>query len=619
MSLETTGDALDAVSEVEEINDIPDSEPSTQLPEEAPEIPDERFDASIENIKGPEEAEKIVGTETSKAEAVIDFTEGALETAKGATENPDLFAAEESELNALKAELKDIIDNENPDTETNEDNKPKVGRETNSTEEVTTISPEVTPQTENKQGKSVDIHGIEIANLTETEAELTERAANVVYYSGEKAQSIDEIRGLITQLETLNAREFPDDAKFDRAVGVFMQESKYLEVNTPFTLENGAVDLATGKVTPIEIIASDEERAAVTRPTPEQLKQAETDMLSTSHGKIISMLAYLKDYEAVASGKMEPYHALMPQSKLMELKRKSWFEAKEETKPDSAQEVVGGLALTWEDTAEYYESIGNTSTAEQIRSTGRFEVSEHTERNVIIGEQHLRLVNIPEYQQRFETYLASLKSEDFVIVEHTSDPKRNAWTTLSSETRFMQQAEMYPNETNGVRLEVMDTTSKWEAWENSAQELGIDREDFFFTNGVLDASQRIFAEGGIEKLIADIQGNEILTEKDKKTSLQGVQRFMQILMSNPEQSKQQLEQLTRLRQLYTQVDSTCRERLYQQEVAEFRTQNPEAKLLVVVGNAHREGVAETMNNSAYRTEFDAEAVEELKENIEEFK
>jgi hypothetical protein len=182
----------------------------------------------------------------------------------------------------------------------------------------------------------------------------------------------------------------------------------------------------------------------------------------------------------------------------------------------------------------------------------------------------------------------------------------------------MQQAEMYPNETNGVRLEVMDTT-KWEAWENSAQELGIDREDFFFTNGLLDASQRIFAEGGIKKLIADIQGNETLTEEDKKASLLGVQRFMQILMSNPEQSKQQLEQLARLRQLYIQVDSTCRERLYQQKVAEVRTQNPEAKLLVVVGNAHREGLEETMNNPAYRTEFDADAVEELKKGIETFK
>jgi hypothetical protein len=398
-----------------------------------------------------------------------------------------------------------------------------------------------------------------------------------------------------------------------------MQESKYLEVNTPFTIENGAVDLATGEVTPIEIIASNEESTAVTRPTPEQLKQAETDMLSTSHGKIMDMLAYLKDYEAVASGKMEPYHALMPQSKLMELKRKSWFEAKEETKPDSAQEVGGGLALTWEDTAEYYESIGNTPAAEQIRSTGRFEVSENTTGNIIIGEQHLRLINTPEYQQRFETYLADLKPGDFVIVEHTSDPKRNAWTTLSSETRFMQQAEMYPSETNGVRLEVMDTTSKWEAWENSAQELGVDREDFFFTNGLLDASQRIFAEGGIEKLISDIQVNETLTEEDKKTSLVGVQRFMQILMSNPEQSKQHLEQLARLRQLYIQVDRTCRERSYQQEVAEVRTQNPAAKLLVVVGNSHREGIEETVNNPAYRTEFDVASVEELKGDIEAFK
>ncbi len=617
MSLEGTGGALDAIPEVEEIKEISDSEPSTSLPEEVPEISGVEFEASIEGIKNFEEAERAVDAETSKAETVVDFTEAALETAKGATGNPDLFAEEESDLKALKAELNDV-DKETLDVGTHEDRKPDKGGETTSTEEVTTISPEVAAEGETTYGKSVDIQGVEIANLTETEAELTERAANVVYYSGEKAQSLEEIRGLITQLETLNAREFPDDEKFDEAVGVFMQESRYIEVNTPIIMENGAVDLETGRVMPIEIIASDEERAAVTRPAAAQLKQAEAAMLNTGHGRIMYMLNYLKDYEAVASGKMESHHALISQRKLMELKRKSWFEATKEPNPTSAQEVVGGLSLTWEDTAKYYESIGNISTADQIRSTGSFEVSEGTEGNIVIGEQHLRLINTPEFQHQFEAYLAGLKSGDFVIVEHASDPKLNAWTVLSSETRFMQQAEMYPNESNGVHLVVMDTTSKWEAWENSAKGLGIDREDFFFTNGLLDASQRIFAEGGIEKLIADIQGNETLTEEDKKASLQGIQRFMQILMSNPEQSKQQLEQLARLRQLYIQVDSICRERMYQQEVAAIRTQSPEVKLLVVVGNTHRGGVAETINDPAYRTDFDAEVAKELKKDIKAF-
>jgi len=418
------------------------------------------------------------------------------------------------------------------------------------------------PQAESIQGKSVSVNGVEIAELTETEATLTERAASVVYYSGEKAQSLEEIRELITQLETLNAREFPDDDKSDKAVDVFMEESRYIQVSTPFIVENGAVDLATGKSTPIEVSSSDEEKNAVMRPTLDQLKQAETDMLNTGHGKILEMLTYLKDYEAVASGKMEPCHAWIPQSTLMELKRKSWFDkdwfgTQTETEQNSEQEVVDGLTLTWEDTAQYYESIGNTPAAEQIRNTGRFEVSENDGGDVIVGERHLRLVNNPEYQQQFESYLAGLKAGDYVVIEHTSDPKINAWTTLSSETRFMQQAETYPNEINGVQLEVMDTTSKWDAWENSAQELGVDQKDFFYTNGLLDASQRVFAEGGIEKLIADIQGSETLTEEEKKASLQGVQKFMSILMSNPEQSKQQLEQLAKLRRSYIQIDSVC--------------------------------------------------------------
>ena len=45
-------------------------------------------------------------------------------------------------------------------------------------------------------------------------------------------------------------------------------------------------------------------------------------------------------------------------------------------------------------------------------------------------------------------------------------------------------------------------------------------------------------------------------------------------------------------------------------------QNPEAKLLVVVGNSHRKGVEETINNPAYRTEVDTELIEAFKDSIE---
>ena len=104
MSLEGTEGALDAVPEVQEIDEIPNSEPITQLPGGIPEVPNEGFDASIETIRNTEGAEKIVDNEVSKAEAVIDLTDGALGTAKEATGNPDLFAEEESELKALNSE-----------------------------------------------------------------------------------------------------------------------------------------------------------------------------------------------------------------------------------------------------------------------------------------------------------------------------------------------------------------------------------------------------------------------------------------------------------------------------------------------------------------------------------
>lgn len=635
MSLEGTGGALDAVPEIEEINEIPYLEPNVQLPEEVPEVPDEGFDSSIESIKGSKDVEKITGAEVVKAEAVVDFTQEAIETAKGATGASNLFEEEEKELQLLENELAGLdeeseipVPEEDPtkpveNQQVSDENKalsPNVTAE-KPEEKIDTIVPTEDSEAESPQNRTINVHGVEITGLSEGEAVVTERAANVVYYSGEKAQSLEEVRELIAQLETLNAREFLDDDKFDKAVSVFMQESRYLQVNTPLVIENGAVDLETGKTTPIEIIVSEEERNSVTRPTPEQIKQAEKDMLETSHGRIMDMLAYLKDYEAVASGKMEPYHALMPKERLMELKRKSWFETKTNASAGDINEVVEGLSLTWEDTADLYESEGNSAAAEQIRATGRFEVSETIAGDYIVGEQHLRLVNISEHQQKFDSLLARLKPGDFVIVEHPSDPRRNAWTTLSSEIRFMQQAEKYPNENNGIGLEIMDdkNSTKWNAWENSQQEVGIDRNDFSYINGLLDASQRVFAEGGIEKLIADIQSNKELTEDDKKASLMGIQKFMQILMSDPEQSKQQLAEINRLRQLYIQLDSTCREQAYQERIASIKSANPGANLLVVVGNVHRGGLAETIENTEFRTEFNQTTVTEFQDLVEKIK
>lgn len=77
---------------------------------------------------------------------------------------------------------------------------------------------------------------------------------------------------------------------------------------------------------------------------------------------------------------------------------------------------------------------------EAVRSTGMIEVSE-VGPHVVIGENHLRLVNIPEFQTQFDNYIYSLERGDFILVEHYSAPEWNIWTRRSTVTRFMQQAE----------------------------------------------------------------------------------------------------------------------------------------------------------------------------------
>ena len=638
MSFEGMGEALDSVPEVVEIDETPYSEPSNQLSEEIPEVPEVfevPYDASVESIKGPEDVEGIIDGERSKAGGVLGFTQEAVETAEKAVGSPNLFKEEKKELRALRGMLGKLSGEDDTPILENTSTQPlegsQFGREgkisltTTPAEElrqgVETIAPIIDYEAEHQQNRAVNVRGAEITGLNGREEAAVDRAAYVVYFSGERARSLGELRGLIEQFEILNAREFPDDTEFDKAVGVFMQESKYLRVNTPLIIENGAVDLATGKETQIEILSSEEEQNSVERPIPEQLKQADKDLLETSHGRITDMLAYLKDYEAVASGKMEPYHACMSKKRFMELKRKSRFEETAGIRADNTSEVVRGHGLTWGDTADLYESEGASMAAEQIRSTGRFEISETVTGDYVVGEQHLRLVNIPEYQQRFEALLGKLKSGDFIIVEHPSDSKRNMWTASSSETRFMQQAEKYPNESNKIGLEIMDGAAgpKWDVWERSQQELGVSREDFFYVDGLLHAAIGISAEGGIGKLIADIQSNKDLTESDKRASLRGVQNFMQILILDPEQSKQRIPDITHFWSLYLRLNSTCRERIYQERVVSIKTANPEANLLIVVGDAHRKGLAEAIENAEFRTKFDQATITEFQDLVEKSK
>lgn len=113
---------------------------------------------------------------------------------------------------------------------------------------------------------------------------------------------------------------------------------------------------------------------------------------------------------------------------------------------------------------------------EAVRSTGVIEVSE-VGPHVVVGENHLRLVNIPEFQTQFDNYIYSLARGDFILVEHYSAPEWNIWTRRSTVTRFMQQAEQYPDVSNGINLQVLDDVPHWTVLESAITAAGVSRSD----------------------------------------------------------------------------------------------------------------------------------------------
>ena len=74
-----------------------------------------------------------------------------------------------------------------------------------------------------------------------------------------------------------------------------------------------------------------------------------------------------------------------------------------------------------------------------------------------------------------------------------------------------------------------------------------------------------------------------------------------------------------MKYLYYSLDSKCRERAYQTRILTIKAQNPQSRLLIVVGNSHKNCIEQALINPRYRTEIDPGEIDEFNRLVEEFK
>ncbi|MCX6783806.1 MAG: hypothetical protein NT141_01930 [candidate division WWE3 bacterium] len=222
---------------------------------------------------------------------------------------------------------------------------------------------------------------IEIKLATAEDLQIVERAAWITY-TAERAHSLAEVKSLSAQVQEIAKQDFEDDNIYDAATAVVMQEAQFIAAATPLTIENGAT--ISGQK-PVNIEVSNPNETLPTRPTTEELAAAWEQIDHTTRGKLGEVLAYLQDYEAVATNHFEPYQVGMPDSRRRELGRKSWFEegSSNQIKPNLESSSSGIVAevkisnheINFETVSQHLESSTTYSGPEDKKASRQLEAT----------------------------------------------------------------------------------------------------------------------------------------------------------------------------------------------------------------------------------------------------
>lgn len=176
----------------------------------------------------------------------------------------------------------------------------------------------------------VTIGNMEIPVYSEMELSSLSRANEITHQPTGHAENLQELQAIIGGMESLNRESFSDDDVYNQGLAVVMREMGYWDSARPVTDEEGAI--VDGKIVKTEII-----KPEVVRPSAAELQEAWRLMDGTSRGKVMEMLAYLQDYQAVATGNLEPYQMAMPESRKAEINSKvNWSSLIGETQANRA-------------------------------------------------------------------------------------------------------------------------------------------------------------------------------------------------------------------------------------------------------------------------------------------
>lgn len=242
-----------------------------------------------------------------------------------------------------------------------------------------------------------------------------------------------------------------------------------------------------------------------------------------------------------------------------------------------------------------------------------------TSGDIIIGEDHLRMEYNPEAQRQLEKHLSELRAGDFIVIEHQT--MVNGWGRQSIYPTFMQTAENFPRQENGITLVILDgdlvkTIIQQDSIADQFEKLGISKESYYFARGVISGI-KAFLMGGLETEIQEVENNTKGKNKNLGAYLEGLRKIRQISEEDDaEKFKQKLEAIGKLVKARTAIDSKIRDIDYQDKLRNLKREHPDSTLFIVVGKNHMQEIKRALEDPTYITEIDPKDIEEFKYYLE---
>lgn len=222
--------------------------------------------------------------------------------------------------------------------------------------------------------------------------------------------------------------------------------------------------------------------------------------------------------------------------------------------------------------------------------------------NVVIGENHFNSNGLTEQENEEQTKLLE-ENKDSIFVVETDMSQQAQYNQLGVENTFMDRTIKYAKE-KGKPLENMDeelinaeNSTRYLLWEKIGTT--ISEDDYHYTMAIYQILQAGYSNPDsippFAQIYANILSNEAIPDTQKIPYLEGLKTIMFATKSGD------LSKITEVAKTFIKNDGRIREIYYQEKIAKIKQENPEKKLFVVCGNAHREAISKTIKDTNYRS------------------